>query len=537
MAGAPDNSPLAALQDRPAAQAFRVEELIAAVRAGRVRIPKFQRGLKWELVDVLSLLDSIYRGYPVGTLLLWRRPAGEDRIIHGSVQIDAPAVAEALWVVDGQQRIVSLTRTLTGAGFPEEPFAAFFDLHLGVFVRPRRRETPPSYYLPLTEALDSERLLEWLFINKLPTAERAAAIRVGKRLREFDIPAYVVATDDEGAVREIFRRANNTGKRMDDSDVFNALYSAGGVPASLGDIAESLQSVGLGRIDDSTLYNMMRATRGKEARKGEALDLSQPEARQAMADLMSGSRATLGFLRDDAHIPHLSLLPYQQPLLALVRFFHRHPTPHPRSRELLARWLWRGALLGVHGGMIVQTRQMFAAIGDDEHVSVQALLATLPQTAALTNYEAFNLEGYSFSHARCKIQLLALLDLCPVDVRTGVPVFDAEVLASEAPFKSMVRSICSDAPDPLGHLAKIMFHPSVSGGLAHAVMTCDEPALLASHAISDDARRAFKFGRLTDFLALRIEALMAAIDGFAARRGEWDEADTPPVEALRVENV
>ncbi len=510
---------------------------MGAVHAGRVRIPKFQRPLKWELADVLSLLDSIYRGYPVGTLLLWRRPAAEDLIVHGSVKIDAPAVAEALWVVDGQQRIVSLTRALTGAGFPDEPFAAFFDLHLGVFVRPPMRETPPSHYLPLTEVLDSASLIEWIIEHQVTAVERAAAIQVGKRIREFGIPAYVVATEDEGAVREIFRRANNTGKRMDDSDVFNALYSAGGVPASLGDIAESLRAVGMGRLDETTLLNMLLATRGTELSKGRTPDLSPLEARQAMTDLMRGGRATLTFLRDDAKIPHLSLLPYQQPLHALIRFFHRHPEPHPRSRELLARWLWRGALLGVHGGTTVQTRQMLAAISDDEHGSVQALLATLPVHGAPYPVEALKLDGYSFGHARCKIQLLALLELAPRDVRTGAPVFLAEAMASEAPFKSMVRSVYRDAPDPLGSLAKIMFHPSVASGLANAVMTCDEPGWLASHAISDAAKRALKFDRDAKFLALRAETLTELITSFAARRGEWDEADTPPVESLRVEGA
>ena len=76
--------------------------------AGRVRIPKFQRPLRWDAKDVLSLLDSVYRGYPIGTLLFWRRPAEADPIVHGTVSIAAPAVTDALWVVDGQQRIISL---------------------------------------------------------------------------------------------------------------------------------------------------------------------------------------------------------------------------------------------------------------------------------------------------------------------------------------------------------------------------------------------------------------------------------------------
>jgi hypothetical protein len=161
----------------------------------------------------------------------------------------------------------------------------------------------------------------------------------------------------------------------------------------------------------------------------------------------------------------------------------------------------------------------------------------LPAAVPVDALEALKLEGYSFGHARCKIQLLALLDLNPVDVRTGAPVFNGESLTSGAPFKSMVRSICGDTPEPLDHLAKLLFHPGVSTGLAHAVTTCDEPAWLASHAISDPARRALKFDRLAEFLALRTEALIAVVTSFALRRGEWDEADTPPVEALRVGSV
>ena len=227
----------------------------------------------------------------------------------------------------------------------------------------------------------------------------------------------------------------------------------------------------------------------------------------------------------------------QQPLFALVRFFHRYPDPHPRSRELLARWMWRGALMGAHTGTTVQTRQMLAAIGDDEHSSVQALLGTLPPFSPEQRWEALEIEGYSFGYARCKIQLLALLELNPVDVRTGAPVFDSTILAEVSPFEGSIRSLFRDSPDPLGSLAKVMFHPSVPTGLVQAVTTCEVPAWLECHAISDEARRALKFGKSAEFLALRASALTEVVSGFAARRGQWDEADTPPVEALRVASV
>jgi len=39
------------------------------VYRGHVRVPSFQRGLRWEASDVQDLFDSIYRGYPIGSLL------------------------------------------------------------------------------------------------------------------------------------------------------------------------------------------------------------------------------------------------------------------------------------------------------------------------------------------------------------------------------------------------------------------------------------------------------------------------------------
>lgn len=171
------------MQGQPRARTFTVEALVAEVLAGRLRIPKFQRPLKWQQRDVLKLLDSIYCGYPIGTLLLWQRPAEADRLVFGSLAIDAPARTDALWVVDGQQRLLALTRALAGSGDAREPFAAYFDLHTQQFIRPPR-DTPTPHQVPLTVALDAERLMEWLLDPPLPAGERKLGIRLGKRLRE-----------------------------------------------------------------------------------------------------------------------------------------------------------------------------------------------------------------------------------------------------------------------------------------------------------------------------------------------------------------
>lgn len=521
----------AALPTRPEVQTFELDELVRGVCSGQIRVPSFHRGIKWDARDALILLDSIDRGYPVGTLLLWQRPARKERLVHGTVVIDAPDRADALWVIDGQQRIVSLTRVLAGAGFPSEPFAGFYDLKAAKCKRIHRSETPAAHDLPLTEVLDSARLIEWLSAHPDASAHRQAALQFGKRVREYKVLAYVVTTDDEQAVREIFRRTNTTGKRMEDSDIFEALYSADGpAAASLGSIAGSLGELAFGPLPESTLHNMFLATRGADLSKDRLPELSPPQAQSAMLELARCARSVIRFLRDDAGIPHISLLPYPQVLFPLARFFHHFPEPHPRTRELLSRWVWRGALTEYDGARL-HASPLLAHIGEDEHTAIQSMLRALDGRPR----PRIDLADYSFSHTQSKIELLALLDLGPRDLHDGELVAPRETeRGNNDAYRSLVRTIVPRDREPSGGLEGRMFHPSVRTGLARAIVECEDLTLLASHAISAEARHALKFDRLDEFFRLRRADLLAHVDNFTERRAQWDEPDTPPVEALRI---
>jgi hypothetical protein len=74
---------------KPAALTETVEDLVGQVRRGFVRVPRFQRALKWLAEDVVQLFDSIYRGYPIGSLLFRRAPAEAGQVKIGPLTIDA----------------------------------------------------------------------------------------------------------------------------------------------------------------------------------------------------------------------------------------------------------------------------------------------------------------------------------------------------------------------------------------------------------------------------------------------------------------
>ena len=86
-----------------------IPELIGQAREGFIRIPHFQRPFVWDASDVRRLFDSIYRGFPIGTVILWLRDAPSHEVNLGPINFTAPAYDTALWVVDGQQRIISFS--------------------------------------------------------------------------------------------------------------------------------------------------------------------------------------------------------------------------------------------------------------------------------------------------------------------------------------------------------------------------------------------------------------------------------------------
>lgn len=532
---------------RPEARAFKIEDLMNELRQGRLRVPEFQRAVRWERKNAHQLLDSIYRGYPVGTLLLWENDAPPAEVAFGSVKLSAPGRPDAYWIVDGQQRIMSLARTLMAPTTNDDEFAAYFDLDEAKFVSPPKLGSSAadrSRWFPLTEALDSERLLAWLFehaSDNKPRRERAALL--GKRIREYDIPVYIVRTDNEQILRDVFNRANSTGVAMDETDVFEALHGSRSStnPSSIRQINKILSDLEFGRVEEKNLYRLLRVLQGEDVsdRAGKGpLRLSAHQAETAYRQTAEAASAAILFLKKDAGIPHYELLPYKQPFVALGKFFHLHPNPTVRSRELLVRWLWRGALNGTHRGDTVSTRaDLDRIVLDDEFASVQRLLevTNAPPTKSVEVKDPFK-----FSNAASKLLTLAMLDLGPLDILTGKPVPAASLLTQAQndlalPLPQIVLALSGDADGLHRSAANRLVHqaqPSVRKNL----LQVSNLEVLASHGISSQAHEALRQGDASSFLKLRAASMQTQASSFFERKARWQETDRPPLAALLIED-
>ncbi len=115
-----------------------VKDLVSMVQRGELQLPEIQRRYVWRAPRVRDLLDSLYRGYPSGTILVWeteREMPIQDMAIPQKV---SPFAGHKL-LLDGQQRLTSLSAVLRG-----EP----------IQVRGRKRPIDILFNLDHPEGLD-----------------------------------------------------------------------------------------------------------------------------------------------------------------------------------------------------------------------------------------------------------------------------------------------------------------------------------------------------------------------------------------------
>ncbi|HZN18196.1 MAG TPA: DUF262 domain-containing protein [Micromonosporaceae bacterium] len=498
---------------------------------GSIRVPTFQRSFVWDASDVRKLFDSIYRGFPIGTILLWRNegPAGE--VALGPVVLPVPRRTDALWVVDGQQRVTSLFGALapTATGV-DDRFEVYFDLATSRFVNPRRGLVPPRS-IPVREALETRTMLAWLREHQsdLEPVDLDIADRLGGAIRDYKVPAYIVSGNDQRLLREVFDRVNSAGRPIRRAQVFHALFASDAEPGSPSAVVEELRHLGFGRLDENRIVQSLLAIRGGDVQRDvhEEFDDGDDPAEWYDRTEVSLSRA-IDFLRA-VGVPHLSLMPSTLPLPVLAAFFYIHPEPEPWILRLLSRWLWRSWAhdFGRDGGQASTLRRAVKSVNpkklspDKAPSSFHAVEALLWSTTDATAPE-ISMQGFRKDKAHSRLILLALAALGPLDGGGHIDLAEGFERLGVDIVTQLVPNHRSDA-------AAWGFWPAGSRPTG-----AEDEKVLASHAIDPAAALMLRDRDIDGFLLARRRRLRALVRGFLSNRLEPGALVRPPLNDLMV---
>jgi Protein of unknown function DUF262 len=514
--------------DRPRIEYRTPVDLVGDIERGMLRIPPFQRGFKWGSRDVIALFDSIVRGYPIGNLLLWQRSAPAQRLHVGPLTIETQAVDVAYWVVDGQQRITSLVGALAAPeDMADSRFRVHVDLADSTFHTLGVRQVAPPSWIPVTQLLDTARLLRWMRENAelLSDEHLSTADRVAKAIREFQIPTYVVSSADQAPLLEIFTRMNTGGKPLTPTEVFTALHTgvAGDRPFDLPGIGRVPAEMGFGSLDDRLVLRCILAWRGGDVFREDFAEEFESEAdrQETFSGVAAALRDVVDFLRRDAGVPHSRLLPYSYVVPVLVRFVRLHGVPVGRAATLLRRWIWRGAVAGTRARAVGvgDVRDQVAVIDASDSLAaatqVLRLVPSFPDTAV-------ELDRVHLNHAMTKINVLGLLSAEPRDLLTGEPIDLAGLLRDGSPLRMLVND--NSVPLTATLANRVVTHLGSGRKLRHALVEAS-PAVAASHLVDVDGQRLLAGGDLDAFLLHRADAVERTVKEHLDRMSEWGARD------------
>lgn len=200
-----------------------IETLLTWVKSGEIAIPEIQRPFVWEATKVRNLLDSLYRGYPVGYLITWRNPNMKLK--------DGTSSAGKRILIDGQQRVTALMASLLGHEVLTKDYETI-RIRIAFHPQEERFEVAnpairknPAWIHDVADVFAPDASLMELtddYAERNPDADRKRVSRVLEKLRQIinnHVGIIELAEDlDIETVTEIFIRVNSAGKALSQAD-------------------------------------------------------------------------------------------------------------------------------------------------------------------------------------------------------------------------------------------------------------------------------------------------------------------------------
>lgn len=246
---------------------YTLSQYLEETRSGRIQLPDFQRGYKWDDERIRQLLITVLRGHPMGVVMLLETNNAlvrfKPRPIAG-VELKPGTEPEKL-LLDGQQRLTSLTQALTEDGVVQTKDVRgkllerrYFvhmesaledinrmdeavrsvpadgvirtnfdrDVVLDLSTPDKQRE---AGYFPLNLLFDPTGSMEWLFALEDKSLAFSFMENFVSPAGKYNIPAIELDADtDKAAVATVFEKVNIGGLPLNVFELLTAVFAGDG---------------------------------------------------------------------------------------------------------------------------------------------------------------------------------------------------------------------------------------------------------------------------------------------------------------------
>jgi hypothetical protein len=404
----------------------RIDDLARRILTGDIYLPKFQREFVWEKAQVLDLLDSVARNYPIGSILLWQSKQelrSEGRIADLEIAQPKPDYP-VNYLLDGQQRLSSICGALYWkGGSPNSPWNVAYDLRTKTFHHLDTMDAPPQHLMRLNRIPDPAAFFQ--HVGLLESAGEKGLAESAKelfnRFKDYKVATVTLGDMPLADVAPIFERINSTGTRLTIVDLMRAATWSPefDLVDAIDEIRSSLEAKAFDGIDRKAVLRSVSAAVGG-AFTVESIDdlrnMKPAVLKDGAAATAEGFKRAVDFLSTHIKIPSAAVVPYTNQIVVLAEILRRIPAPSAVQWRAIENWFWRSGISGYFGGWnsgMMATD--LAAVVDFANGNAKALdIGFTVPTASLWSTRSFR--GNS---AHSKILALILAYQSPRDFLTG----------------------------------------------------------------------------------------------------------------------
>jgi len=399
----------------PEPQSLTFSSLISDIEKGIIKIPQFQRDFVWSKEKSAALLDSIVKGYPIGTFILWKTKE-ELRALRNLGGLDLPDTPRGdfiLYVLDGQQRLTSLFASLKGLKIQREDHE---DDYSGFYLDLDASDEDP---IVLTERADTDNhcliQLNTLLYGKLkdlaafPELQQERIDVYRSRINAYQFSSVLIKEAPIDVATEIFTRLNVSGKPLSVFEIMVAKTFDSerdfDLAAKYDELQVELESVDFGTISESVVLQTLSVLLVKECQKRHILKLKRDDVVAMWPKTVDAIKDAVDYFRYAYRIPVSRLLPYPNLLVLFAYYFHHAgKKPTGDQKKWLEDFFWRASL----GGRYSQS--MESRLAQDVKRIESILAGTMPKYDWAVDTSALFIEnnGY-FSISRAYIKALLCL--------------------------------------------------------------------------------------------------------------------------------
>lgn len=330
--------------------------LLVEIENGQTKIPQFQREFVWSLAQSANLMDSIIKGYPIGTFIFWNTNE-RLRSVRDIGNFNLPEPNEGVfinYVLDGQQRLTSLFASLKGlsikrdSGKMDDFSEMYIDLEAGfneqIVIVDISGKSPKSIIKLRDLLYGGHRVFRQYdedYIDKLDLYKNT--------IQSYNYSIILLKNAPIDIATEVFARINEGGKKLSVFEIMVAktydYENNFDLATKYKELCDELVPVNYETISDSTVLQTVSIILEKDCSKKQILSLDKKRFIAEWSNVSTAIKKSVEFFKYSLRIPVSQLLPFNSLIVPISYFFYQHKhIPSGDKMRFLEDYFWRCAL-------------------------------------------------------------------------------------------------------------------------------------------------------------------------------------------------